>query len=620
MVYRGKPSAGCETCRRAKKRCTLEQPACARCVRLKKQCSGYRDTSQLQIQDETEAVQLKAEKANRQRARQAATSTLLTPPSTTRESSIGVLTPATTNTDSTSSSDDTIYPPIYDEDFDYLLDPTDDFDFNGVGSTLTLVPSTKTLQPTPDEIATSHFFNQFTSHQHWDYLRTYASKPQLDPCLALAIRACGMAALDNVENMIMGKHYAQSVYVEALGLLNAALRDPKRCKTDESLLAVSLLGYYENLICDSRESIQSWKAHIMGATQLLKLRGKQQFKSEVGRMMFRETRAQIMIHCIWDDIEPPTFLWEWEEELEQQTIGWELYAAPADKMIKICFDLASVQAKIKQGTISDVEAAAICSQIDRDMIQWSIDTMNGVQLWQYYDLEVPDSPHVWNGMVHAYTRSPAPSVWNTYRSIRILVTRTQEGLCRRLPFSNAEREEQTRYFRKVRRQMTDEICAGVPATLGHASPAFNSPCLLISAYGSVWPLFFAGTCALERVGRQPWHTVQSGSLSSAASQTSAASAQASWIVSQLEYISKHIGLKWARGITAVLKGDFRLHMDLLPDDDSPPWIRKIEESGRGAKVLLEKEDPLAGRDQWHVRHVQRALWVGKDVAEDRVPA
>ena len=56
MVYHG-PSVGCERCRKAKKSCGLEQPACARCVRMKKPCTGYRDSvQQFEIRDESQAV------------------------------------------------------------------------------------------------------------------------------------------------------------------------------------------------------------------------------------------------------------------------------------------------------------------------------------------------------------------------------------------------------------------------------------------------------------------------------------------------------------------------------------------------------------------------------------
>ena len=109
----------------------------------------------------------------------------------------------------------------------------------------------------------------------------------------------------------------------------------------------------------------------------------------------------------------------------------------------------------------------------------------------------------------------------------------------------------------------DEICAAAPCCLGHAKPVYNSPCTLISAYGVIWPLFFAGTCALERVGMTVWQ--QAEVHNPAHAQTSAASVQAAWILSQMECISEKEGIRWAKGIAAVLKGDFRLHDNLLPE-------------------------------------------------------
>ncbi|KAK3100940.1 hypothetical protein LTR53_018725, partial [Teratosphaeriaceae sp. CCFEE 6253] len=176
-----------------------------------------------------------------------------------------------------------------------------------------------------------------------------------------------MAALDNVEHISMGRDYARTMYIEALSLLNAALRDPVRSKTDEALLAVAMLGYYETLVCDSRESIQSWKAHITGATQLLRLRGPAQFRSPVGRMLFRETRAQVLIHCIWDDITPPAFLWAWQPELEAQSIEYHI-ARPADELAEVCFDFAGIRTRIEKRTVDDTEALATVNEIDRRMI------------------------------------------------------------------------------------------------------------------------------------------------------------------------------------------------------------------------------------------------------------
>ena len=563
MVYRGKPSAGCENCRKAKKRCGLEQPACLRCVKLKKTCSGYRDTTALQIQDESESVKRKAEKSKSKtppHSQTPAPSQRLAPPKT--EYAGGIPTPGSTSSDSTSSSDSTV-------DIDLDITDIDPYGFNAYESMngdlgFGLSPLTVALKPAADDVATTYFFTNFTSNSHWDFMRMFATQQNMDPCLELAIKACGMAALDNVQNVVMGRDYAQSMYVDALGLLNEALRDPKRSRTDESLIAVAMLGYYENLTCDGRGSIQSWKAHVKGATQLLRLRGHAQFKSPIGRTLFRETRNQIMINCIWDDESPPDFLGEYQSELQKYTEDSH-FAKPVDQLTSVCFDFAVLRAKIRYKQIPDAQAAEEASELERRFIQWSIDTTTKNERWRYHEIEVADSEHVWNGKVHAYGGGhPAPTVWNTWRSMRIMLSRTQEALCRKFQFSESEREEQMQYFRKTRRQLTDEICSAIPSALGHASPAFNSSCLLITAYGSIWPLFFAGTCSLERVGAGAW-AVLMGQPIPPGQMTNTAAVQAQWVMGRLEYISKSIGLKWADGVAATLRGEFKVPEELVAE-------------------------------------------------------
>lgn len=340
-----------------------------------------------------------------------------------------------------------------------------------------------------------------------------------------------------------------------------------------------------------------------------------------------------MIHCIWDDIEPPTFLVDWNPDLQSQDLDPEL-ARPADDISDICYDFARLENKLKFQKISDEEALAEISDVDRRMVQWSIDTLANESRWRYYDLQVDDSPHVWNGMVHAYVGFPSPGVWNMYRAVRIMVTRTQELLAMRFNPSKTARQAQHSYFRAIRRQLTDEICAAVPVALGHSQPAFSSPCVLISSYNSIWPLFFAGTCVLERIGNS------TGNPSSASNVTSsAAMAQLAWILGRFDYISQVIGLRWADGVAATLRGDFKIHdKEMLPqsvtsnnqqdsavtpelqrmlDDDAskPDWIRDIEESGRGPRILIEGDRRLPGGLGGLWEEDRGTKWLGKH-AED----
>lgn len=174
----------------------------------------------------------------------------MAPPTTTNN---GILTPATNaptpNSDSSSSSDDIIDLPPHESYpmFGFAEAPVDE-DVENFESLYALeqvgVPST--LRPNVDELATIYFFNQFTSQNgHWTWLRDQARFSNMDPVLELAIRACGIASFDNVQRISQGREYSRKLYGEALGLLNSALRDPKRSKTDDSLVAVAMLGYYE---------------------------------------------------------------------------------------------------------------------------------------------------------------------------------------------------------------------------------------------------------------------------------------------------------------------------------------------------------------------------------------
>ncbi|KAE9371537.1 hypothetical protein N431DRAFT_25801 [Stipitochalara longipes BDJ] len=62
MVFRGKPSKACERCRARRLRCDHHTGACGQCVRADVACSGYRDTQQLRIQDESKSIVRKAMK------------------------------------------------------------------------------------------------------------------------------------------------------------------------------------------------------------------------------------------------------------------------------------------------------------------------------------------------------------------------------------------------------------------------------------------------------------------------------------------------------------------------------------------------------------------------------
>ena len=201
-------------------------------------------------------------------------------------------------------------------------------------------------------------------------------------------------------------------------------------------------------------------------------------------------------------------------------------------------------------TISDIDAATGASDLERHLVDWALGAVQR-DFWRYTEIEVNDNEHVWDGRLFAYSGHPAPQVWNTWRCLRIMLSRTQETICRKLRTSY-ECDEQVSYFRKTRRQMADEICATIPAWLGHAAPAFNSSCVLITASGCLWPLYLAGTCTLERVGCGMWSRFSDSPVPPDVALHSTAYVQSTWIIGRFEHISQHMGLKWADSIASPL--------------------------------------------------------------------
>lgn len=573
MVYRDKPSAGCEPCRKAKKRCGLEQPKCLRCVKLNKDCTGYRDTFSLQIQDESESVRQKALKQQGKNASSSRSPRHLSS-SMGRTESIwkprdGLLTPFSPDSDPNSSSysaSDAGSP----ENDQIAIFTEHSRPMPGGGMSLISI----SLQLKPDDIADNYFYSQF--NMSWQY--NLPAHLKEDACLCLAVRACGMIALTNVQMVPGGKSYAATLYGEALAQLNQALQHPSKSKADETLIAVTMLGYYENLACESTQSMEHWKAHIAGATQMLKLRGKQQLRSVLGRMLFRETRAQVLVTCMWDDAAPPAFLEDWQPDLEKRTVeNLHGITTLGDKLVSMWLYFARLRRQLFSLQISIHQCWDRAIELEQDLIQWSKDMTTTSEFWQYHEIDVDDSAHVWNGRILSYAGNPAPTFWNQWRVFRTMVSRTQGLLCQRLDLSAQVRAERIAHNRRVQRTMSDDICATIPVCLGHATPASSSSCILITAYSSLWPLFMAGTCLIERAGEDAKALIHGTPPSD--NSRSAAFAQASWILGRLDYVSKNVGLRWADSIASVLKGDAKLSENVFKQPatmaQKAPWLRHV---------------------------------------------
>lgn len=235
---------GCEQCRTAKKKCTFEQPSCARCLRQGKQCSGSQNSRDLRIRDQTLAV------TNKYSARKKVQSVPAWVSHRTRlQSLLPMAAMPQANAD-----------PLFSR-----ITGNDSCDIKG-GWAEDAVPSHASqgphefpsdlgqydlsmpdiIMPKPEDVATNYFLRHFAfQNGQFEHVIKYASQPEKVPSLTLAIQACGMAALSNVRCMPSAGTWTRHTYGKALKLVNSSLRDERRSTTDESLIAVNMLSFYE---------------------------------------------------------------------------------------------------------------------------------------------------------------------------------------------------------------------------------------------------------------------------------------------------------------------------------------------------------------------------------------
>ena len=109
-----------------------------------------------------------------------------------------------------------------------------------------------------------------------------------------AFEACALASFNNgVGNRNHFEKEALGKYTKALSATFEALRDPKMAKEDATLGSVLLLGLFENISAKSMGML-AWGSHIEGAIYLVKLRGREQLQTKLGREMFIATRVQMV--------------------------------------------------------------------------------------------------------------------------------------------------------------------------------------------------------------------------------------------------------------------------------------------------------------------------------------
>ncbi|KAI1621250.1 hypothetical protein EDD37DRAFT_108889 [Exophiala viscosa] len=257
----GRPSTGCGLCRKRRVKCDEGRPGCCNCARLKKPCPGYRAPGYGLIRKTVFVPRPENENPNA-----SSTESLALAGQISSHSSIsgaGVRNHIRTGSQSPQTP--------------------------GI---LHVVPSDVT------EHAVWYSLGQFDTTSRvlygntaFQFLPEIMHKAGTDSHLYAAMRAVGVINLANRSPTVDMRSVVDFEYANAVSAVTAALAHPDKWLTDETLVAVWLLGVRELLAgvagaTHTSTSGLSRQTHVDGTLMLLRLRGETQFRDPEGRHLY----------------------------------------------------------------------------------------------------------------------------------------------------------------------------------------------------------------------------------------------------------------------------------------------------------------------------------------------
>ncbi|KAL1613359.1 hypothetical protein SLS54_010690 [Diplodia seriata] len=466
MVYTGKPSRGCQTCKTRRIRCDEARPSCGNCRKSGRTCPGFPDEFDLIFRNENAAV---ARRTKRAASKQK---------------------PSTSNSSSSPNADSPQQSPTDDQSLPVVKQTS--YPPRSAGTRIRGVPSDNALlnaffslrgfalpqglSISIENQATAFFFRNFvllpqqdeTARGFFDLIVPYYNSTPASSTFHLATHAVSLAVLGNYPGRAPLLREAARFYGQALQKAQQTLQDPVKARSDETLLTIMLFVLYEAMH-STNDSISAWAHHIDGAVTLAKLRGPQQLQSESSRKLFQAVRALMLTNAM-QRCKPV-------EEFPGIP-GWTLQEEnPANRLTTISMSLPALRSRVR-GLVNNTNKGdkkaeawsliAAAREVDNSLNQWATSLSDH---WAHrtvaYQSEIPEDVRTaerWVGPVHSYSDVWTSHIWNDYRITRVFTLSIIMACCSIISPNSADLSVKAllanTYF--VTQGLIDDLCASVP--------------------------------------------------------------------------------------------------------------------------------------------------------------
>lgn len=368
---------------------------------------------------------------------------------------------------------------------------------------LALIIPCSIMQPVEAQ-ATGFFLSSYVLGSHFDYLPSLYRLTGMNELLSAGIHAVGLAILSNEFNSSDLLKKSRKWYSQTLHLTNLALSSPCGVTDDSNLVAVMLLSLYEFITCRSQLPMTAWTDHINGATELIRLRGRQQLRTPLGLELFTQMTDNIFVSCVQREVSVPSNIIALRAHAANLVDG----SCPAWRFSDIVVRYTSFRAAIKNGNLSDPDSIIACAmKIDSDLSVWS----KTLPLqWKYDTVFTDTDPElVYEGYFHVYHDHRIAQILNSFHMNRILLHQlindrvVQRMSASRPSLISPDYTALAQLSLETMLKMTSDICASVPQFTASA-PSFLSPTSKLQASHS------SSSIPLSVTSRRKSETLQPG--------------------------------------------------------------------------------------------------------------
>ncbi|KAG7285598.1 hypothetical protein NEMBOFW57_010227 [Staphylotrichum longicolle] len=253
MVYGGKPSRGCRTCRARRIKCDEGKPTCKRCEKSRRECGGYRPEFEIVHRDQTNSTLRRLRK----------TADLQHQPSA-------------------SSSP-------------FIFIQEDPQPWRRKESSSSPSPEAALTVPLAHRVS-CYFASNFillplgsAPHGFMEYLVPLLEAEPPNSALRYAFNACAFALLGNRAraDRVNLAQLSLKEHTLALAYTHRALGQPAVASNDSTLAAVLMLCLYESITAIKESRMLAWRSHIDGAVHIIKTRGRDEMcRTRLGSLLF----------------------------------------------------------------------------------------------------------------------------------------------------------------------------------------------------------------------------------------------------------------------------------------------------------------------------------------------